>query len=78
MMTPFGSLVLARAQVVSAHRRRRTMEPHSRQLAAAGAASAMNVIIAVFAALTSGQFSGWLDETATALPCIACTTDDQP
>ena len=38
---------------------------------------AMNVIIAAFAARLSGQFSDRLDETATALPCIACATDDQ-
>ena len=56
--------------------------PVSKHLAAeiaqrSRAGMAMNVIIAVFAARTSGQFSGRLDETATALPCIACATDDQ-
>ena len=53
--------------------------PIPKELAAeiAHAGMAMNVIIAVFAARTSGQFSDRLDETATALPCIACATDDQ-
>ena len=52
----------------------------SKEIAAeiAHSGKAMNVIIAAFAARTSGQLSGWLDIAATALPCIACATDGQP